>query len=72
MLLRSPSRMAWISAGVGWSGRDGQYLAAMRTRLSLAIMPVVEGWVLLVYQGCCSRRAVMSASWRPAVAHTRW
>jgi hypothetical protein len=43
----------------------------MRTRRSLAIMSAVEGWVLLVYQGACSRRAAMSASLWPAVAYQR-
>jgi hypothetical protein len=38
-----------ISSGVGWSGRDALYLAAMMTRRSLAAMSAVDGWALLVY-----------------------
>jgi hypothetical protein len=63
------SRMASISAGVGWSGRAGRYLAAIRTRLSLAIMSEVDGWVLVVYQGSRARRSARSAGWCPAVAY---
>src|SRR5690348_4014960 len=48
-------RMTRISSGVGWSGRDALYLAAMMTRRSLAAMSAVEGWVLLAYQGARAR-----------------
>jgi hypothetical protein len=43
--------MAWISSGVGWSGRDALNLAAMRTRRSLPSMSAMDGWVLRAYQG---------------------
>src|SRR5690349_6051010 len=44
-------RMAWISAGVGWSGRDGLNLAVIRMRRSLPVMSAVDSRALLVYQG---------------------
>src|ERR1035437_2260029 len=61
--------MAWISPGVGWSGRYGLNLAAMRTRRSLAVMSDVDGWVLVLYQGAAARRSSMSAGSWPAVAY---
>src|SRR5215469_5663798 len=63
------SRMAWSSARVGWSGRDGLNLAAMMTRRSLAVMSAVDGSALDVYQGAFSRRSCRSAGLWPTVAY---
>ena len=61
--------MAWISSGFAWSGEVRLNLAAMMTRRSLAVMPAVDGSVLLVYQGAFSLRARVSAGWWPAVTY---
>src|SRR5207237_1643000 len=63
------SRMAWSSSHVGWSGRGALNLAAMRTRRSRAVMSLVDGSALLVYQGEFLRRACRSSLARPAVAY---
>src|SRR5579875_1336549 len=60
--------MAWSSARVGWSRRDGLNLAAMMTRRSLAAMSAA-GSALLVYQGAFSRRSCRPAGSWPAVAY---
>ncbi len=51
------SRMAWISWGVGWSGRVALNLAVMRTRRRVAAMSLVDGSALVVYQGAFARRS---------------
>src|SRR6266487_6799125 len=62
-------RMAWISAGVGCSGRAHRNLAAIRTRRSLASMSAVDGWVFVRYQGARVWRSVTSSGWWPVVAY---
>jgi len=62
-------RMAWISVGVGCSGRAHRNLAAMRTRRSFASMSDVDGLVLVRYQGLRARCSATSEGWCPAVAY---
>src|SRR5579859_300891 len=61
--------MAWISSHVGWSGRGALNLAAMRTRRRRAVMSLVDGSALLVYQGAFLRRPSRSVGAWPAVAY---
>src|SRR5690349_3979880 len=62
-------RMAWISAGVGWSGRDGLNLAVIRMRRSLPVMSAVDSRALLVYQGGAGAVAAYVGRSCPAVAY---
>ena len=62
-------RMAWISAGVGWSGRDGLNLAVIRMRQSLPVMSAVDSRALLVYQGGAGAVAAYAGRSCPAVAY---
>ena len=63
--------MALISAGVSWSARGSRNFAAIRTRLSLAVMSAVDGSALVTYQGARARCSSTSAGSWPAVAYQR-
>src|SRR5690349_23929460 len=62
-------RMAWISAGVGWSGRDGLNLAVIRMRRSLPVMSAVDSRALLVYQGGAGAVAAYVGGSCPALTY---